>query len=146
MGTRCVEGCGQCCDPVAYPASLNELRKLWRPSLDDVGRANVDWILNHFTPISRREGLARTPELTSGITEVIIRGVPDTVITHFYECDAFDLETRSCTAYDDRPPMCTGFPWYGLAPDPTKPLPAECGYHYDVDRQPVPVTITARRR
>lgn len=29
-----------------------------------------------------------------------------------YRCDLLDPETRLCTAHEDRPPICRGYPWY----------------------------------
>lgn len=47
-------------------------------------------------------------------------------------CDAFDPVTRACTAYEDRPPICSGYPWYGKAPNRSKLLNPACSYHADV--------------
>lgn len=47
-------------------------------------------------------------------------------------CDAFDTATRACTAYADRPPICSGFPWYGRDPDPRRPLDHTCAFVADV--------------
>ena len=63
-----------------------------------------------------------------------------------YACDRFDAATRLCTAHEDRPPICQGFPWYG-APPPVGTvvrLPRRCSFNADVG---VPVAApTARRR
>lgn len=143
----CIPGCGACCDPVPYTATQAELRSVMPATLTEEGRLNRAWVLEHFTPIPRGVGLRATPEMTSGHTVAINPKTLETVEvwTHFYECDAFDPATRSCTAYDDRPPMCGGYPWYGVRPDPTKAIPAECGYNVDVGREPVPVEIAPRR-
>lgn len=34
----------------------------------------------------------------------------------YHSCDRFDRETRLCTAHDERPPICQGYPWYGHDP------------------------------
>jgi hypothetical protein len=47
-------------------------------------------------------------------------------------CDAFDPATRQCTAYGDRPPICSGFPWYGAPPDPGRDIDPWCAYMDDV--------------
>lgn len=51
-----------------------------------------------------------------------------------YACDMFDSEARLCTAYEDRPPICVGFPWYGEDPDleRVKKLPSRCSFRVDV--------------
>ncbi len=48
-----------------------------------------------------------------------------------YSCDQFDTETRLCTAHDERPPVCRGFPWYGRPPE-------------DEGRQPVAASLSPR--
>jgi Fe-S-cluster containining protein len=57
-------------------------------------------------------------------------------------CDVFDAETRLCTAHDDRPPVCSGFPYYGK--DPTAERLAgssaslRCSYWADVPAEQRP--------
>ncbi len=67
-----------------------------------------------------------------------------------YKCDAFDADTRLCTAHEQRPPICRDFPWYGRDPlEDTAPplatypdgrplLPLRCSFWADVpsDRWP----------
>jgi Fe-S-cluster containining protein len=67
------------------------------------------------------------------------------VWSQFYSCDQFDPESRRCTAYADRPPMCRDYPWYGDPADPAKALPDTCTHLTEIGRQPVPVEITSRR-
>jgi Fe-S-cluster containining protein len=55
-------------------------------------------------------------------------------------CDAFDQDTRTCTAYEDRPPICSGFPWYGETPSREHPLHPVCSYTADV-RPMLPLTV-----
>lgn len=140
---RCLEGCGACCDPVAWvvPPGLVETLTDGRVA-DDAMWRDVLWARGHFTYVPRREGLARASYLSDGVMVLGNEHVALDVVTYFYECDAFDREARTCTAYGDRPPMCSGYPWYDDAPDPTKSVPEVCGYLPDVGR--VPVTITPR--
>jgi Fe-S-cluster containining protein len=49
-------------------------------------------------------------------------------------CDAFDPATRLCTAHEDRPPVCRGYPWYGEDPAGSSralALYPECSYLID---------------
>lgn len=51
-----------------------------------------------------------------------------------FSCPRFDAEARLCTAHDERPPVCSGFPWYGDDPNPedlTK-LPPRCTFNADI--------------
>lgn len=49
-------------------------------------------------------------------------------------CDMFDQGTRTCTAYNSRPPVCSRFPWYGDGPSAERaaPLPPQCSFLADV--------------
>ncbi len=50
-----------------------------------------------------------------------------------YACDAFDPSTRLCTAHQDRPPICAGYPWYDAPPGVrTRRLPPACSFNADV--------------
>lgn len=84
-GTAC-NACGACCDPVVANFDLDEEP---RTGTDLDAGESWDFAVEHWT------------KLGSEGAEV------------YYRCDAFDPETRLCTAHDDRPPICSGYPWYG---------------------------------
>ena len=143
--TKC-NGCGGCCDPVVASMTHDDLRRILPIQLDAEQAENRQFMLNHLTPISRGEGLRRAPHLTQGgITFAFVAGRPVEVFSVFYECDFYDRETRSCQAYDARPPMCSQYPWYGGRPDPSAALPGPCEFHLDVGRVPVPFDPTQRK-
>lgn len=48
------------------------------------------------------------------------------------ECRFFDRDHQECRAYDRRPPMCSGFPWYGREPEPGRLMYGQCSYLLDV--------------
>lgn len=57
----------------------------------------------------------------------------------FYECVNFDRETRRCTKYEDRPPVCRDYPYYGqrqLAPNIA--LPHWCSFRADIGQEVEP--------
>jgi Fe-S-cluster containining protein len=55
---------------------------------------------------------------------------------HFYTCDRIGDDGR-CMAYEERPLVCRGYPWYD-APPRDIPLPdAECGYLVDLPKEPL---------
>lgn len=145
---HCIDGCGACCNPVAATFTLDDLRRALPSLLTEDGRLNRAWALEHFTQIPRGHGLRATPEMDTGHTMAVSRADPTVLVevwTYFFTCDAYDPDARTCTAYDDRPPMCSEYPWYGMKPDPTKAMPAECGYLPDIGREPVPVHLAPRR-
>jgi Fe-S-cluster containining protein len=101
--------CGDCCDPVWYPEGPADLRQ--RAARARPG-SELAFLAEHWHPTgARREDL------------------------HGYTCDRFDPRTRLCTAHDERPPICRGYPWYDAAPGRRLVvLPARCAFRADVTR------------
>jgi Fe-S-cluster containining protein len=61
-------------------------------------------------------------------------------------CDAYDPVNRLCGAHEQRPPVCSDFPWYGRDPngeasrDIAAALPPQCSFNADVaGRRMLPV-------
>ncbi len=114
--------CGDCCENLRLNVTKRALRAFlverdrWRDTPEAIEHeANARFILEHW----RRAG----------------GGGRATV----YACDAFDRATRLCTAHQDRPPICAGYPWYGEAPGVRTPrLSPHCSFNADVG---VPVQI-----
>lgn len=87
--------CGDCCEDIYLTTSKRRLRELLtEDTATEDNRANARFVLAHW------HGGVRAG-----------KGA-----THHWACDAFDAETRLCTAHDDRPPICSGYPWYGNEP------------------------------
>jgi Fe-S-cluster containining protein len=73
--------------------------------------ANADFLTSHWTPIPEDAGKAMPR----------------------FQCSAFDPATRLCTAHDSRPPICSGYPWYGSDERPTRRLWSHrCSFWADV--------------
>lgn len=102
--TACPANCGACCDPVILAFPLEGLQAHDTPS----GRfAAKHWRLRDTQP--------------------------DDEYQHHITCDQFDPDTRACLAYENRPPICSGFPWYGREPAAeARNLPNVCAFHDDV--------------
>jgi Fe-S-cluster containining protein len=116
--------CGDCCDPVPLAFSKADARRrLDTEYVSPRTRANLVWVLTRLRRISRAEAARRRP----GAEHATSGGAP----TNFYECLDFDPVARACTAYDRRPPICHGYPWYGRAPAPVT-LPLRCSFWADV--------------
>lgn len=73
----------------------------------------------------------------------IVRQDADFIAEHWHpipdapgssSCDAFDPESRSCTAHDQRPPVCRNYPWYGNPPSAERAVHLElhCSYLGDL--------------
>lgn len=59
-----------------------------------------------------------------------------------YACPKFDRESRSCTTYEDRPPVCSNFPWYGKMPSPPEASHLSQRCTFRAEASPIPVLIT----
>lgn len=130
--TEC-SSCGSCCDPITLAFTQDDARRMLPTEIDARTRR---WIIDELVPISRREGMARSPWITH--TALPMKGGQyDPGYSQFYECRNFDRVTRRCTAYEDRPPVCSGFPHYGKKVLPTNiVIPHWCSFRADIG-QPV---------
>lgn len=107
-------GCGDCCDPVHLAPDVVANVDYWRELAEDAwaGAAptgDVAWVLVHLV-----DG---RPAVDGGVS---------------YRCDRFDPDARACTAYDERPDMCSKFPAYIGVVEP-RICPPSCSYLLDVD-------------
>lgn len=144
----CAAGCGACCDPVRLGNPLAEViercdsgvtgwpnpdteegwavwrSRGWTPFERDGARwayanqLNADFMRAHWTQLEGPQ-----PEKWATTVHVL--------------CAAFDPVSRLCTAHADRPPICSGYPRYGLLPgDPAiqygDGMEPVCTYNADV--------------
>ncbi len=118
--------CGDCCDPVNVPLDPQSYaaERLAVTAHDDEGWYvhQLKFFRDHWTSI--------------GSNEVTENG--ETVTMHRVRCDQYDRATRTCQAHDNRPQVCSGYPWYGRAPgDPDRDVIAaslspRCSFNADV--------------
>jgi len=107
--------CGDCCENMPLNVTKKQLRRYLATEATRPGgprnvdhEANARFILTHW----HRSGGGGTATR--------------------YSCDAFDPLTRLCTAHEERPPICQGYPWYGRTPTSvTVRLSARCSYNAD---------------
>jgi Fe-S-cluster containining protein len=105
--------CGDCCDPVVFTLSRGQVTAdLADPYVAGRARRDLTFIADHWHLIGAHHNI-RTGFFT-------------------YRCDKFDPEARLCTAYADRPPICSGFPWYGDEPRRSLTLSPRCSFQADV--------------
>ena len=138
--TTC-NGCGCCCDPVVMPFTQAEAVRMPLSELDPVHRR---WILNDLTPMPYREGIAKAPWLRG---QLMATADGTGVTPFFFRCRWFDQDSRSCTNYENRPEVCSGYPWSGEPPRPDAALPPACSFNADVGRavEPMPVVLGPSR-
>lgn len=112
----CTPNCGACCDPVSLPET--QALKIFGALEHNIG-PQADQLYDLWSPIG--------PSASD----------PDSVL---FRCAAYDVASRSCTEYDDRPPVCSGFPWYGKEPNEAKiPARSVCGYQAELGRTVLPL-------
>jgi len=114
-------GCGACCRVILLEQSPEEVRQL--AALTRVLGIPSDhtFVAEHWRPLTRAEAMTRNPFYTS-------RLAPD---AHLYTCDRLGDDGR-CLAYEERPLVCRGYPWYGGAPRDMPLADEECGYLVDL--------------
>ena len=111
--------CGACCHPVMTHWPLDEIR--YRAA----DLAEVLFLLKNWSPVTTEEAQRMNPVI--GKYDLTDYG------GNFYRCAQFDTGTKECMAHNDRPNVCSGFPWYGGAPrvGPLWQYP-ECSYRDDI--------------
>jgi Fe-S-cluster containining protein len=75
----------------------------------------------HWHALSREEAMRRNPFYTSRLPAG----------AHLYRCDQLGDDGR-CMAYETRPLVCRGYPWYGQPPREMELADPNCGYFYDI--------------
>lgn len=98
----CTPDCGSCCDPVSLSQDQVDRVFAFGPA-----QPQGEWIKDHWAPVGpNRRG--------DGVSLM---------------CINYDVETRRCLDYDNRPPVCRDFPWYRKEPGfNVIDLDSVCGY------------------
>lgn len=130
-------GCGSCCEVVWTqfdPTRLAEMvantdRRRRDGAALVAADIDVDFYAAHFRPLRPDE---------AGDGSVGADAAAEHGLTP-WACDAFDRESRLCTAHETRPSMCSGYPWYlgwpwgNTEPDHERAfLPDRCSHRWDV--------------
>ena len=112
--------CGACCRVLTLEQSPDEIRATAAVTSVLGIPSDAVFAARHWHPLTRAEALQRNSFYTSQLP-------PD---AHLYWCDQLGPDGR-CLAYEERPLVCRGYPWYGARPRPM-PLPhPDCGYAVD---------------
>jgi Fe-S-cluster containining protein len=114
-------GCGACCRVIVLAQAPDEVARM--AALTRVLGIPSDhvFVAEHWRPLTRDEAMQRNPFYTSRLP----------ADAHLYTCDRLGDDGR-CTAYEERPLVCRGYPWYGDAPRDVPLADADCGYAVDI--------------
>ena len=114
-------GCGACCKVLVLEQSPEEVRQM--AALTRVLGIPSDHIFaaEHWHPLTREEAMRLNPFYTSRVR----------ADAHLYTCDRLGADGR-CTAYEERPLVCRGYPWYDEPPREMPLADPECGYAVDL--------------
>jgi len=146
--TECAK-CGDCCDHIYLRPSVAKLLREWgafwrseNPSVERLVAAG--WERDTAEACFVNERLRANSTFVAEHWTVI----EDKETGPIHSCDRFDSETRLCMAHDERPPICSGFPWYGEDPAEVARKAADEGGVLFSKRcsfvEDVPVTLRAK--
>jgi Fe-S-cluster containining protein len=94
--------CTKCCEVLhIHDSEFNKARKAWKGITGD-----PKWILDNLLPLKKRVAKKRNPHM--------FKTLPRGSGVSFWKCK--NLSKDGCSIYDERPTMCSGYPWYGSEP------------------------------
>ena len=123
--------CGMCCRAIVLPDVVDQM--INHVAGVENCRAETQrlhekcdscFIFHNWQQISKEEALAINPHLEVWTDRLKGRT--------FWTCTKFDAENNRCMIHDQRPGVCSNYPWYGRKPNREEPLyNPECGYAID---------------
>ena len=121
MSVGSCTGCGACCRVIMLGESPVEVQQMAALTRVLGIPSDHQFAAEHWRPLTRADAMRLNAFYASRLP-------PD---AHLYTCDRLGGDGQ-CTAYDERPLVCRGYPWYDKPPK-RMPLPdAECGYKVDL--------------
>ncbi len=112
--------CGACCRVLTLEQSPEEIRAMAALTSVLGIPSDMTFAAQHWHALTREEATQRNPYYATRLP-------PD---AHLYHCDQLGSDGR-CLAYEERPLVCRGYPWYDQ-PVRNMELPAaNCEYHFD---------------
>lgn len=131
--------CGNCCENIITSWDLSTLEQNWNgwvvgpdPTVDLV--AFDAWVrengLELEDALSRRKSCYENYAFVKAHWTRQEERPPDG--SFVWDCAKFDSVTRECTAHESRPPICSGYPWYGKPPYRESNLSPQCTFNADI--------------
>lgn len=109
--------CGACCRVIYVEQSPEQIRAIAQLTRVLGIPSDMQFAAEHWRPLTRAEAMSRNPFYTRQLP-------PD---AHLYTCDQLG-EDGKCRAYESRPMVCRGYPWYGGTPVAIPLADPDCGY------------------
>lgn len=116
--TECAR-CGSCCDRITtnFNPQVRACQELARDDLTEREARDARFLYDNWH-------------------ELYTYTAVDGEEIHVASCDKYDPASKLCLAHDDRPAVCSGFPWYGREPSADSPqgasLAPQCSFNADV--------------
>lgn len=112
--------CGMCCRVLTLEQSPEEIQAMASVTSVLGIPSDMPFAARHWHPLTRDEAMERNPFY-------VLRLPTD---AHLYRCDQLGDDGR-CQAYEERPLVCRGYPWYDQPIREMELADQNCGYHYD---------------
>ncbi len=112
--------CGACCRVLTLAQSPEEVQATAAVTSVLGIPSDAVFAAKHWHPLTRAEAMRRNPSYTSQLP----------MGAHLYWCDRLGEDGR-CLAYNERPLVCRGYPWYGQAPRSMALPDPDCSYAID---------------
>ncbi len=112
--------CGACCRVLTLQQSPEEIQAMASVTSVLGIPSDMPFAAKHWHPLTRDEALERNPFY-------VLRLPKD---ARLYRCDQLGDDGR-CQAYEERPLVCRGYPWYDQPIREMELADQNCGYHYD---------------
>jgi len=113
--------CGACCRVLTLEQSPEEVQAMAAVTTVLGIPSDHQFAAVHWHPLTRAEALRRNPFYVGCLA----------ADAHLYSCDQLGPDGR-CQAYEDRPLVCRGYPWYAQPVRDMELADPDCGYFYDV--------------
>lgn len=132
--------CGSCCEPVPFTTEEHQTVTAWSTAaLRGVPGPGTDegwahWLATGWTGERRHVAIARYDPGGRWRQDADFIAEHWTPQGEHCVCDRYDPDTASCTAHDERPPVCRDYPWYRDGPTQERAarLEPQCSYLLDV--------------
>lgn len=94
--------CGMCCKALLLSISQKDLRLAAMNTVESEFKDQAILLLDILEPITREKAI----EINHRLDKIKAQG-------NFFKCTKLDSETNLCTIHDNRPKVCSRYPFYG---------------------------------